>query len=181
MNKVYTKTGDEGMTSLRGGVRVSKDDIRIEANGTIDLLNALIGKLRVMPEIADEWEPFLLDIQKELMGIMSHIATPPGKNNPRQLHVEELIERMERKMDEVTAKIEERTHFILPSGSLASAEIHIARTVARQAERRLWTVNREFPVNPAIMRFMNRLSDFLFIMTKEQLQCEGIKEESWNG
>jgi len=181
MNKVYTKTGDEGMTSLRGGVRVPKDDIRIEANGTIDLLNALIGKLRVMPEIADEWEPFLLDIQKELMGIMSHIATPPGKNNPRQLHVEELIERMERKMDEVTAKIEERTHFILPSGSLASAEIHIARTVARQAERRLWTVNREFPVNPAIMRFMNRLSDFLFIMTKEQLQCEGIKEESWNG
>lgn len=181
MNKVYTKTGDEGMTSLRGGVRVPKDDIRIEANGTIDLLNALIGKLRVMPEIADEWEPFLLDIQKELMGVMSHIATPPGKNNPRQLHVEELIERMERKMDEVTAKIEERTHFILPSGSLASAEIHIARTVARQAERRLWTVNREFPVNPAIMRFMNRLSDFLFIMTKEQLQCEGIKEESWNG
>jgi len=181
MNKVYTKTGDEGMTSLRGGVRVPKDDIRIEANGTIDLLNALIGKLRVMPEIADEWEPFLLDIQKELMGIMSHIATPPGKNNPQQLHVEELIERMERKMDEVTAKIEERTHFILPSGSLASAEIHIARTVARQAERRLWTVNREFPVNPAIMRFMNRLSDFLFIMTKEQLQCEGIKEESWNG
>ncbi|MBQ8009087.1 MAG: cob(I)yrinic acid a,c-diamide adenosyltransferase [Bacteroidaceae bacterium] len=181
MNKVYTKTGDEGMTSLRGGVRVPKDDIRIEANGTIDLLNALIGKLRVMPEIADEWEPFLLDIQKELMGIMSHIATPPGKNNPRQLHVEELIERMERKMDEVTAKIEERTHFILPSGSLVSAEIHIARTVARQAERRLWTVNREFPVNPAIMRFMNRLSDFLFIMTKEQLQCEGIKEESWNG
>jgi len=181
MNKVYTKTGDEGMTSLRGGVRVPKDDIRIEANGTIDLLNALIGKLRVMPEIADEWEPFLLDIQKELMGIMSHIATPPGKNNPRQLHVEELIELMERKMDEVTAKIEERTHFILPSGSLASAEIHIARTVARQAERRLWTVNREFPVNPAIMRFMNRLSDFLFIMTKEQLQCEGIKEESWNG
>lgn len=181
MNKVYTKTGDEGMTSLRGGVRVPKDDIRIEANGTIDLLNALIGKLRVMPEIADEWEPFLLDIQKELMGIMSHIATPPGKNNPRQLHMEELIERMERKMDEVTAKIEERTHFILPSGSLASAEIHIARTVARQAERRLWTVNREFPVNPAIMRFMNRLSDFLFIMTKEQLQCEGIKEESWNG
>ena len=181
MNKVYTKTGDEGMTSLRGGVRVPKDDTRIEANGTIDLLNALIGKLRVMPEIADEWEPFLLDIQKELMGIMSHIATPPGKSNPRQLHVEELTERLERKMDEVTAKIEERTHFILPSGSLASAEIHIARTVARQAERRLWTVNREFPVNPAIMRFMNRLSDFLFIMTKEQLQCEGIKEESWNG
>ena len=77
MNKVYTKTGDEGMTSLRGGVRVPKDDVRIEANGTIDLLNALIGKLRVMPEIVAEWQPFLLDIQHELMVIMSHIATPP--------------------------------------------------------------------------------------------------------
>ena len=167
------------MTSLRGGVRVPKDDVRIEANGTIDLLNALIGKLRVMPEIEAEWQPFLLDIQHELMVIMSHIATPPGKSNPRVLQVEELTERMEKQIDEVTAKAEKPTHFILPSGSLASAEIHIARTIARQAERRLWTVNRDYPIDPAIMRFMNRLSDFLFVMTKEQLRCEGIEPENF--
>ncbi|MBO7417586.1 MAG: cob(I)yrinic acid a,c-diamide adenosyltransferase [Bacteroidaceae bacterium] len=179
MKKIYTKTGDEGMTSLRGGVRVPKDDVRIEANGTIDLLNALIGKLRVMPEISDEWKPYLQDIQKELMTVMSHVATPKDKTNPRTLHVVELTVRMEQKMDEVMAKIEEHTHFILPTGSLASAEIHIARTIARQAERRLWTVNRNYPIDPSVMQFMNRLSDFLFVMTKEQLQRENVQPENW--
>ena len=179
MKKVYTKTGDERLTSLRNGVRVPKDDIRIEANGTIDLLNALIGKLRMMPEVGDEWKSYLQDIQKELMTVMSHVATPQDKSNPRTLHVNELTERMEQKMDEMMARMEEYTHFILPSGSLASAEIHIARTIARQAERRLWTVNREYPVDPSVMRFMNRLSDFLFVMTKAQLQSEGIAPEKW--
>lgn len=167
------------MTSLRGGVRVPKDDIRIEANGTIDLLNALIGKLRVMPGISDDWKPYLQDIQKELMTVMSHVATPEDKINPRLLHVNELTERMELRMDEVMAKIEEHGHFIVPTGSIASAEIHIARTIARQAERRLWTVNRDYPIDSSVMRFMNRLSDFLFVMTKEQLQKEGIAPEDW--
>ena len=167
------------MTSLRGGVRVPKDDVRIEANGTIDLLNALIGKLRVMPEISVDWKPYLQDIQKELMTVMSHVATPQDKTNPRVLHVNELTERMELRMDEVMAKIEEHGHFIVPTGSIASAEIHIARTIARQAERRLWTVNRDYPIDSSVMRFMNRLSDFLFVMTKEQLQKEGIAPEDW--
>ena len=179
MKKIYTKTGDEGMTSLRGGIRVPKDDVRIEANGTIDLLNALIGKLRVMPAISDDWKPYLQDIQKELMTVMSHVATPQDKTNPRLLHTDELTERMEQRMDEVMAMIEEHGHFIVPTGSMASAEIHIARTIARQAERRLWTVNRGYPVDPSMMRFMNRLSDFLFVMTKEQLQKECIAPENW--
>ena len=166
MKKVYTKTGDEGMTSLRNGVRVAKDDVRIEANGTIDLLNALIGKLVAMPEVGEDWKPFLQEIQQELMVVMSHIATPPGKTNPRQLHVEELTERMEQMIDELNAKALAEG-FVLPGGSVASAEIHIARAMARQAERRLWTVNREYPVHPAIMCFMNRLSDFLFVLAKE--------------
>ncbi len=179
MKKIYTKTGDEGMTSLRGGVRVPKDDIRVEANGSIDLLNALIGKLRVMPSISDDWKPYLQDIQKELMTVMSHVATPQDKTNPRQSHADVLTERMEQRMDEVMAKIEEHGHFIVPTGSMTSAEIHIARTIARQAERRLWTVNRNYPVDSSMMRFMNRLSDFLFVMTKEQLQKEGVAPEDW--
>lgn len=179
MKKIYTKTGDEGMTSLRGGVRVPKDDIRIEANGTIDLLNALIGKLRVMPSISDDWKPYLQDIQKELMTVMSHVATPQDKINPRQLQSDVLTERMEQRMEEVMAKLEEHGHFIVPSGSMASSEIHIARTIARQAERRLWTVSRDYPIDPSVMRFMNRLSDFLFVMTKEQLQKEGVVPEDW--
>ncbi len=167
------------MTSLRGGVRVPKDDIRIEANGTIDLLNALIGKLRVMPSISDDWKPYLQDIQKELMTVMSHVATPQDKINPRQLQSDVLTERMEQRMEEVMAKLEEHGHFIVPTGSMASAEIHIARTIARQAERRLWTVSRDYPIDPSVMRFMNRLSDFLFVMTKEQLQKEGVVPEDW--
>ena len=154
------------MTSLRGGVRVPKDDVRIEANGTIDLLNALIGKLVAMPELGETWNPFLLEIQQELMVVMSHIATPEGKTNPKELHVEELTARMEQKIDELNAKALGEG-FILPGGSVASAEIHIARAVARQAERRLWTVNRDYPVHPAILRFMNRLSDFFFVLAKE--------------
>ena len=133
----------------------------------------------VMPEVSDEWKSYLQDIQKELMTVMSHVATPQDKSNPRTLHVDELTERLEMKMDEVMARMEEHTHFILPSGSLASAEIHIARTIARQAERRLWTVNREYPIDPSVMRFMNRLSDFLFVMTKAQLQSEDIAPENW--
>ena len=179
MKKIYTKTGDEGMTSLRNSVRVPKDDIRIEANGTIDLLNALIGKLRVMPTVGEEWKPYLQDIQKELMTVMSHVATPQDKTNPRPLHVDELTARLEKQMDEVMARLEQNTHFILPSGSLTAAEIHIARTMARQAERRLWTVHRSYPIDPSVMQFMNRLSDFLFVMTKEQLQSEGIAAENW--
>ena len=89
------------MTSLRGGVRVPKDDIRIEANGTIDLLNALIGKLRVMPDIEEDWKSYLQEIQNELMTEMSHVATPQDKTNPRTLHVVELTAKMEQKMDEV--------------------------------------------------------------------------------
>ena len=166
MKKIYTKTGDEGMTSLRGGVRVPKDDVRIEANGTIDLLNALIGKLVAMPEQGETWNPFLLEIQQELMVVMSHIATPEGKTNPKELHVEELTARMEQKIDELNAKALGEG-FILPGGSVASAEIHVARAVARQAERRLWTVNRDYPVHPAILHFMNRLSDFFFVLAKE--------------
>jgi ATP:cob(I)alamin adenosyltransferase len=166
MKKVYTKTGDEGMTSLRGGVRVPKDDIRIEANGTIDLLNALIGKLVAMPEVEEEWKPFLVEIQQELMVVMSHVATPEGKTNPKELHVEELTERMEKQIDELNAKALGEG-FVLPGGSVAAAEIHITRTIARQAERRLWTVNRDYPVHPAILRFMNRLSDFFFVLAKE--------------
>ncbi|MCR5575235.1 MAG: cob(I)yrinic acid a,c-diamide adenosyltransferase [Bacteroidaceae bacterium] len=164
MKKIYTKTGDEGMTSLRGGVRMPKDDVRIEANGTIDLLNALIGKLIAMPEMDEEWKPLLTKIQEELMVVMSHVATPPDKTNPRVLHVVELTEQMERLIDELNAKSEGPAGFILPGGSLAKAEIHIARTIARQAERRLWTVNRHYPVNPDILRFMNRLSDFFFAL-----------------
>ncbi len=152
MKQIYTKTGDEGQTSLRGGMRVDKDDIRIETNGQIDHLNALLGVVR--NDIADE---LLLEVQRELMVIMSHIATPEGEVNPKPLRSKELTVRMEKAIDGLTA--EKSIGFVLPCSML-----HVARTQCRTVERRLWTLNRQFAVEPDVLRFFNRLSDYLFAL-----------------
>ena len=149
MKQIYTKTGDEGTTSLRGGVRVPKDDPRIEANGQIDMLNSLIG---LLPH-----DDLLFDVQRELMTVMSHVATPDGDVNPRPLHCHELTQRMEQAIDALTEG--SATGFVIPRDL-----VHVTRAQCRTAERRLWTVHRLHPINPAIMRMMNRLSDYLFAL-----------------
>ena len=155
MKTIYTKTGDKGQTSLRGGVRVSKDDIRIETNGELDMLNALLG---LLPE-----EPLLSSIQRELMTIMSHVATPDGEHNPRPLHCDELAARMEQAIDALTAQ--QTLAFVIPRGI-----VHVARAQCRTAERRLWTLCRQHPHDESILRFMNRLSDYLFALSVERPQ-----------
>ncbi len=132
---------------MRGGVRVSKDDPRIEANGEIDMLNSLLGCLPASPLIED--------IQRELMVVMSHVATPDGKENPRPLHCDELTARME----QAIAATRMPTGFVLPRGI-----IHVARAQCRTAERRLWTVSRHHSLDESILRMMNRLSDYLFVL-----------------
>ena len=148
MKQIYTKTGDQGHTSLRGGLRVAKDDPRIEANGQIDMLCALLGMI--------DGPQLLVDVQRELMTVMSHVATPDGEQNPRPLHCAELTARMEQAIDAAAAR---PTAFVVPTGI-----VHVARAQCRTAERRLWTSHREHPLNPAIMQFVNRLSDYLFIL-----------------
>lgn len=148
MKQIYTKTGDTGTTSLRDGIRVNKDDLRIEANGEIDMLNSLIGLMA-------EGDQLLTDIQRELMTVMSHVATPDGKQNPRQLRCDELTTRMEQVIDASKTP----TGFVLPRGIA-----HVARAQCRTAERRLWTVHRQHPLDESILRMMNRLSDYLFVL-----------------
>jgi len=165
MKQIYTKTGDEGMTSLRDGVRVSKDDPRIEANGQIDQLNAHLGIVRSMLHDDDEDSRFILAVQRELMAIMSHIATPDGGVNPRELHAKEIIAQLEQAIDRADYK----GGFVVPGGgSQLAAFIHLARTQARTVERRLWSLNREHPVNDDILVMMNRLSDYLFVLANEK-------------
>ena len=147
MKQIYTKTGDQGETSLRGGERVPKDDPRIEANGQLDMLNSLLGML---PQ-----QPLLADVQRELMTVMSHVATPDGEQNPRPLHCDELTARMERCIDAAR----EPGGFVVPTGL-----IHVVRAQCRTAERRLWTVHRQHPLDPSILRMLNRLSDYLFVL-----------------
>ena len=153
MKNIYTKTGDEGMTSLRGGVRVPKDDIRIETNGQLDMLNSLLGML---PE-----EPLIADVQREMMVVMSHVATPDGQQNPRPLHCEELAQRMEEAIDQMKGEMPKG--FVVPRGI-----IHVARAQCRTAERRLWALHREHPLDESILRMMNRLSDYLFCLSAYQ-------------
>lgn len=163
MKSIYTKTGDAGTTSLRGGVRVAKDDVRIEANGQIDQLNALLGVVRSKWAADVPHRALLEDIQRELMVVMSHVATPDGEHNPRTLHVTELTETMEQALARAAAP----RGFVIPGGSEISAFLHLARTQARTAERRLWTLNGIHPVNRDILVFMNRLSDYLFLLATE--------------
>ena len=167
MKQIYTKTGDEGMTSLRDGVRVPKDDPRIETNGQIDQLNAHLG---VVWSMLDETQDFaslqiIHAVQRELMTIMSHIATPDGGINPRELHVAEIISQLEQAID----RADYQGGFVVPGGgSNLSAFIHLARTQARTVERRLWSLNREHSVNNDILVMMNRLSDYLFVLANEK-------------
>lgn len=127
MRKIYTRTGDKGMTGIHGGERVPKDDIRIEANGCIDELNTVIGIVRSLLPIDDVWQGLLHDIQRELMVVMSHVATPsalrdadperPGSGNPNPLHAAEMTVQCEQAMDAMMLQLEDNDYFLLPGGN----------------------------------------------------------------
>ena len=138
------------------GARVPKDDIRIEANGCLDELNAVIGIVRSMLAAKDAWQELLHAVQRELMVVMSHVATPSGVVNPNPLSAAELTLRCEQEMDAMTVLLTDNGYFLLPGGTPISAQLQFARTVARRAERRLWTLHRQDPVNEDILRFINR-------------------------
>ena len=181
MKRIYTKTGDKGTTGIRGGARVPKDDIRIEANGCLDELNALIGVLRSMLPSDDERHDLLHAVQRELMVVMSHVATPSGVINPHPLAAGELTLRCEQEMDVMTALLQDNGYFLLPGGTPIAACMQYARTVARRAERRLWTLHRQDPVNEDILRLINRLSDLFFVMARMEMQRQNRQEEKWKG
>ena len=180
MKKIYTKTGDQGMTSLRGGQRVPKDDLRIEANGTLDELNALLGLVRTLLPADSKAQALLHGVQSELMVVMSHVATPPPLVNPRPLHADALTTQLEQAMDSLAASCPAPSGFVLPGGTPLSAGLHVARTVARRAERRLWTLHRQSPLDPSILRLVNRLSDLCYVMARAEMYRHGHPEESLN-
>ena len=180
MRKIYTRTGDEGMTGIHGGERVPKDDIRIEANGCLDELNTLFGVIRSMLPETDEWQEKLYFIQRNMMIVMSHVATPSAirDRNPNELP-QDLDKFCEDWMDEMMPQIEDNGYFILPGGTPLAAQLQYARAVARRAERRLWTLDRTDAVPREILRFINRLSDLLFVMAGFEMQRQQWQEEKW--
>lgn len=178
--RIYTRGGDKGHTGIHGGERVEKDDIRIEANGTLDEVNAEIGIVRALLPADHEWQDLLGKIQREMMVVMSHVATPSTirDKNPNRLS-EDLVSFSEEQIDALAAQMEDNGYFILPGGSLVSAHLQLARTIARRAERRLWTLNRQDPVPAEILQFVNRLSDLFFIMARYEMFRQGNAEERW--
>lgn len=178
--RIYTRGGDKGRTGIHGGERVDKDDIRIEANGTLDELNAEIGIVRTLLPVDHEWQEILGKIQREMMTVMSHVATPFNlrDKNPNLLP-EDMVIFCETYIDELSLQMGDNGYFILPGGTPVSAHLQLARTIVRRAERRLWTLNRKDPVSTLIMQFVNRLSDLFFTMARYDMFRQGNVEERW--
>ncbi|AQX04999.1 cob(I)yrinic acid a,c-diamide adenosyltransferase [Elizabethkingia meningoseptica] len=184
--KIYTKTGDKGETALYGGTRVSKASARVEAYGTIDELNAFIGVAKSHIDDKDCVEQ-LAKIQYDLFTLGSEAATPLDKiylaNGKSRLPVtikEEDISGLEVWMDKMDESLEPLQFFILPGGGKAATFLHVARTICRRAERGMVFLNETEEVRPELIKYLNRLSDYLFIMARYVSMLDNEREEYWN-
>ncbi|MEY4538793.1 MAG: hypothetical protein RLZZ306_550 [Bacteroidota bacterium] len=177
--KIYTKTGDNGQTSLVGGTRVSKTELRIEAYGTVDELNSYIGLLRDQ-EVNNDRKEILKEIQDRLFTIGSILASEPEQTKKRipDLH-ESDIELLETEMDKMDESLEPMRFFILPGGHQSVSFGHLARTVCRRAERITLRLAQESEVNELVIKYLNRLSDYLFVLCRMMIKDLNIEEISW--
>lgn len=178
--KLYTKTGDKGQTSLIGGTRVDKSDVRLEAYGTIDELNSHIGMLNSM-NLPSENTAFLQEIQKILFTIGSHLATDTTKTDykPASVMTDEYISEIENQIDTIDIQLSPLKYFVLPGGSVEASQCHICRTVARRAERRMVEMNKLYPMDEKVIIYLNRLSDYLFALSRFIIKCQEKEEIYW--
>jgi cob(I)alamin adenosyltransferase len=177
--KIYTKKGDKGTTGLIGGTRVPKSSLRIEAYGTVDELNSYIGFLRDQA-IENNYKEQLIEIQDRLFTIGSSLASDPEKSNMKipDLHNEDVL-LLERWMDEMDEQLPAMTHFILPGGHSAVSISHIARCVCRRAERIIVDLEQHEFVAELVMQYMNRLSDYLFVLGRKIGKDLDAPEQVW--
>ena len=177
--KIYTKTGDSGDTSLFGGKRVSKNNIRIEAYGTVDELNASIG-VAIPESISESVKKSLRKIQNDLFVVGGDLATPLNETKvklPRT--IVEMVNNLENEIDTYEDKVEELKNFILPGGTKASAHLHLARTICRRAERRVVDLSNVEQINQEIVKYINRLSDLLFVLARFENSASEFQEDEW--
>lgn len=177
--KIYTKTGDKGLTSLIGGTRVPKHHIRIESYGTVDELNSWVGLIRDQ-DIAEHDREILKQIQDRLFTIGSSLAADPERSKMviPDLHNED-IELLEQEMDSMNETLPPLKHFILPGGSNAISYCHLARCVCRRAERITVQLAQESPVDERVNIYLNRLSDYLFTLARSVAQLQQVAENKW--
>ena len=178
--KVYTRTGDKGTTSLVGGTRVEKDNIRLEAYGTVDELNSWLGLLDSSKEIPEKAHDTLLDAMNRMFDIGSALATEPESQWQPAPFPEESVTGLEKAIDALEELLPRHNKFVLPGGHPDAARANIARTVARRAGRRIISLAQITAVDPAILRYVNRLSDYLFTLSRA-INCVNSHEELyWN-
>jgi cob(I)alamin adenosyltransferase len=177
--RIYTRTGDDGTTGLFGGDRVQKDDLRIESYGTVDELNSFIGKLLEHHEMKDHLK-FFRDIQADLFTIGSQLATVNEKMRSKLPALNpKAIENFEIWMDEANEQVPQLRNFLLPGGHPSVADAHVARSVCRRAERRVVALSRLESIDPEIVKYLNRLSDLLFITARLLSHKSNTYEIEW--
>ncbi|GLQ05339.1 cob(I)yrinic acid a,c-diamide adenosyltransferase [Sneathiella chinensis] len=180
LTKIYTRGGDKGQTSLGDGSRVPKDSIRVESYGDVDELNAVIGIARLHTDGDAEADGMLGRIQNDLFDLGADLCTPHSDNPkyPPLRIAEEQVTRLEQEIDSLNAELSPLNSFILPGGSAASAHLHHARTVCRRAERRMVSLAEVDKINEISIRYINRLSDFLFVLARS-LNDKGARDVLW--
>jgi cob(I)alamin adenosyltransferase len=176
--KIYTKTGDQGKTALFGGRRVGKDSARIAAYGTVDELNAFLGHAHAAsrPELAG----LIATLQHELFVLGADLATPLDNKNVQVTRIEAAqVEAMERRIDAIEAELEPIRFFILPGGCESASRLHICRTIARRAERLIVHLSTIEEINEFDLNYINRLSDYLFVLARYANHIEGRGDIAW--
>lgn len=178
--KVYTRTGDKGTTSLVGGTRIAKDNPRLEAYGTVDELNSWLGLLDSSTAIPEAAHTTLRTAMNLLFDVGSSLATEAGSKWQPNPFPESAVATLESDIDALEASLPRHNRFILPGGHPDAARANIARTVARRAERRIVALSADVAVDPTIMRYINRLSDYLFVLSRSINNFNGIEVIFWD-
>lgn len=175
LSKIYTKTGDDGTTGLGDGSRVSKDSLRVEAYGTVDEANSAIGMILANDSVATDIRRCLTEVQHDLFDLGGELCIPGY-----EAIQDGFVDRLERELDRLNADLPPLKDFILPGGGHATAACHLARTIVRRAERRVSTLRAEEPVRDQPLRYLNRLSDLLFVIARVLARAESGQEVIWD-
>lgn len=179
LNKIYTRTGDAGTTALSTGERRPKYDLRVASYGTVDETNAAVGLARLHTSPLPDLDAMLARIQNDLFDLGADLCAPEGDGAKDRLRiVDSQVERLEHEIDRMNEALAPLNSFVLPGGSAAAAHLHLARTIARRAERDMTRLAETEPVNPAAIRYINRLSDHLFVLAR-WLNDKGAKDVLW--
>jgi len=174
LSKIYTRTGDDGTTGLGDGSRTPKDSARVEAYGTVDEANSVIGVVLAYDAVPPEVRKCLTEVQHDLFELGGELCIP-GHSAVSQA----FIDRLEKDLDAFNADLPLLKEFILPGGGLAAAACHVARTTVRRAERRSFTLSQDEDVRPEVIRYLNRLSDLLFVIARVLARAENGQEVLW--